>query len=481
MEKNKNSRPSYEEVISILKRDQEDQDALIEYAIYNFELGGGREIVQPLSILVKVMAEWANRKDKETEFKRIKKQVAEIFKHPNCSVELFLADVINESLIPPVQLAPILSWIALSIKEHSAILQAIGLLEKASKYIPDNYIYILNLLHLYLIEYDYSKSMKCANNYFKTYLKEFIFDETTGQLLTEDISSLRKLKSDELDLLALTYSVLKVLYVGGKIKYMNEWINRIEHWKSISTDLPKDLHLTLIRNENSYYNYMKEMAKVYNNTGVFENFEKIMSHRPLYVVGDSHSMSTAYQVIELNGERRVMIPYLVTGVKIWHLRGDSDFYPTYNFEKAIKCLSKMKNLDYVLLMVGEIDTRESFYKCVEKGIYKNIEEAISTVITIYIKKLKEIYKTLNCSLFVSPVLPTLDITRVAVLKYNYQLEKVMSTLDDSRIIYIGGREIEMVDPMKNELKPDYFLDTTHGNPNWLKLISQWKKVDVTEL
>lgn len=48
--------------------------------------------------------------------------------------------------------------------------------------------------------------------------------------------------------------------------------------------------------------------------------------------------SGAWSLVELRGEARVLVPRLVTGLKIWHMRQAGIFYPKHSF------LTTMANL-----------------------------------------------------------------------------------------------------------------------------------------
>ena len=54
--------------------------------------------------------------------------------------------------------------------------------------------------------------------------------------------------------------------------------------------------------------------------------------------GDSHSLSPAWRSLRWRGGRHLLRPVLVTGLKTWHLRPSSDFYPKANFEAAMKTI-----------------------------------------------------------------------------------------------------------------------------------------------
>jgi len=48
---------------------------------------------------------------------------------------------------------------------------------------------------------------------------------------------------------------------------------------------------------------------------------------PLYLAGDSHCLTAAWRTVTLRGEKRQLVPLLSTGLKAWHLREESVFYP----------------------------------------------------------------------------------------------------------------------------------------------------------
>ena len=54
--------------------------------------------------------------------------------------------------------------------------------------------------------------------------------------------------------------------------------------------------------------------------------------RPLYVFGDSHSLAPSWHRVVVCGEQRLLVPALVTGLKAWHIRPSSTFYPKRNYE-----------------------------------------------------------------------------------------------------------------------------------------------------
>lgn len=81
----------------------------------------------------------------------------------------------------------------------------------------------------------------------------------------------------------------------------------------------KNIHLSTSRNEHAYFCCISQLM-----TLIEFPIEKA---KPLYVCGDSHCLSPAWRIITVNNEKRLLTPVLVTGLKCWHLRKESNFYP----------------------------------------------------------------------------------------------------------------------------------------------------------
>ena len=102
---------------------------------------------------------------------------------------------------------------------------------------------------------------------------------------------------------------------------------------------------------------------------------------PIYVCGDSHVLSSAYAVISPTpNSKRVLLPKLVTGVKQWHLRKESDFYTKEIFRRA---MVSVPDGSEVIFCVGEIDCREGILVAVEKGVYKDVQEGMNATILVF--------------------------------------------------------------------------------------------------
>lgn len=65
----------------------------------------------------------------------------------------------------------------------------------------------------------------------------------------------------------------------------------------------------------------------------------------------------------LRGRLRLLHPLLVTGLKVWHLRETSSFYPKVQFWNTI---GQVPEGSRIVVLLGEIDCREGLAAAVEK-------------------------------------------------------------------------------------------------------------------
>ena len=142
----------------------------------------------------------------------------------------------------------------------------------------------------------------------------------------------------------------------------------------------RDLHLTSIRNEQAYYCCVAQLMEF-----VHVPLPREMPH--IYMCGDSHSMSSAWHTITVKSQRRLLVPKLVTGLKCFHLRPESDFFPKYNFKCVVDTIPDGAD---VVFMFGEIDCRDGIIRGVERAAYKDLEEGASVA---------------RCSLHFQPLTP----------------------------------------------------------------------------
>lgn len=274
-------------------------------------------------------------------------------------------------------------------------------------------------------------------------------DEVSGKILFQRAIEIdnsfsgtkETLSGENLDLIALLMTVIKIFYLQGKLNALPECYQVVEKARRVS-DI--SLHLTTIRNENAYYmciaqlltervktvaeGLMSEpdckaavrMAYQSPFSAAYHLKDSIRSNKLIYVVGDSHVLPLSWASIkDKNNNDVVLVPKLVTGVKHFHCRQTSEFYTKVGLLNAIKTIPDKSSVMFVL---GEIDCREGILRAVERDCYPTIDAGISATISMFIDniltKAVVVGRKAFTNVYVHPVLPVLKETRHLVKPYN---------------------------------------------------------------
>ncbi|KAG1688505.1 hypothetical protein DVH05_003596 [Phytophthora capsici] len=216
------------------------------------------------------------------------------------------------------------------------------------------------------------------------------------------------LSDAELDLMACYFTIAKILFVNGQLSALPALIRVLEPLR-----LGRDLHQTSIRNEAAYYACIAQLLSIEN--GLVHNPPQVGSDDAIYVCGDSHTLATAWREIRARGRPTLLRPALVTGLKHWHLRKESTFYPKVNFWRVV---ANIPSKSRVIFLFGEIDCREGIVEAVEKCKYETIEEGMIHTIGIFMETLADVVEKFEFDVYIHPVVPVLDETRSLVIEYN---------------------------------------------------------------
>jgi hypothetical protein len=83
-----------------------------------------------------------------------------------------------------------------------------------------------------------------------------------------------------------------------------------------------------------------------------------VGRKPIYIVGDSHVLSLAWQSLRLahTNAPRLVVPVVVTGLKAWHVRQETRFFTQTCLQTALRRLPT--ETQTILISAGEIDCRE---------------------------------------------------------------------------------------------------------------------------
>lgn len=333
-----------------------------------------------------------------------------------------------------------LSFIAGIVKESGGVLEGIEMYKRALECEPANPGYALSLAHAIELTYDYEGAFSIIKTFLRTnpnlsigsiitaaeimrYIEpvnccvHYVRSESPvlthwcapgGKAMngteTDDLSTdarpLAPYSRSELDLCALVCTLCKIMYVVGQLEVLPELVRLVELARR-----GRELHQTAIRNEMAYCGCVGRLLPYHHGPPTQP------TGSPLYFAGDSHALPPAWQTIVWNEESHMIVPRLVTGLKLWHLRPESKFFPKHNFWNTMRTIPD--NAD-VIFAFGEIDCREGIPKAVDKCRYDTVDEACQVLVDIYLNTLDVLRKERKFNIFIHPIVPVLDVTRHVV-------------------------------------------------------------------
>jgi hypothetical protein len=218
--------------------------------------------------------------------------------------------------------------------------------------------------------------------------------------------------------------------------------------------------------------------------------------KPLLVIGDSHVLSLAWQVISLQAtagtKQYRFIPIVITGLKAFHVRPEMRFFTNSNLHtclQRLRCYYHHHNGCTVLFSAGEIDCREGIggpellegYRPDKIGrlqslIEDNVQEYVASL-----EKLRQAYPVLQ-QILVMPVAPHAQRTGGKVVgrgvrrrithMWNDALRNALSPPAAVKGIYwldyeASLRQNDASSPVGYVLNPYYNADNTHLNAAFL--------------
>eukprot|EP00026_Physarum_polycephalum_P002628 Phypoly_transcript_02636.p1 GENE.Phypoly_transcript_02636~~Phypoly_transcript_02636.p1 ORF type:complete len:874 (+),score=132.36 Phypoly_transcript_02636:48-2624(+) len=460
-------------VTTVLRVNEEHPEAL---HVYGMAMRDMRKIGDAVKVYLKILI--LNPNDKA-----VKEDLADLLQQEGGMKALYT------ELAPTPTSAPAYAYIGTFIKEFGAVSESVALYKKALAIKSDSASYCLNLVHTMEVMGTYKEAFNVIKDFCKQNMRLTVggcscekiynvlknvddlqehsdkiwispeeaatqpvqkFDVAPQKGTTPD-RTLKPYDSDQLDLLALFATISKIAYVVGGLDIIPEIIKLIEPARE-----GRELHTTPVRNEMAYYSCVAQL--------MLTQSLPLVNYRKIYVVGDSHSLSPGWRTINVKGEKILLQPSLVTGLKIWHLRPNTKFFPKANFHNVIRKIPKGST---IIIALGEIDCREGLLVSVEKCRYNDLDEAISTSLNIYIGVIRQLIKDHNFTVYVHPPPPVLDPTRKQVKKYAQALKERLKT--EQGIYYLDIFDA-MLAPDKDDLYAPYKFDGTHLDPCYITLI-----------
>jgi hypothetical protein len=177
----------------------------------------------------------------------------------------------------------------------------------------------------------------------------------------------------------------------------------------------------------------------------------------LFLVGDSHVLSLAWQTIQIHPNsdvvasprNRVIVPVVVTGLKAWHVRPNTRFFTHTNLRIALeRILSNDRQPKTILVSAGEIDCREGMGGPLLQGYRESCHDVVQNTAREYVQGLYEICIAKHSDIhqvLVLPVAPHLQNNKGRVQSRESRLETMR----------VWNQELRQLLPFRNTI---YFLD-----------------------
>ena len=185
------------------------------------------------------------------------------------------------------------------------------------------------------------------------------------------------------------------------------------------------------KNERVYWRYLSNILKWHENK--YLGVKKVKNDKILYVVGESHSLTSHHLCIQNSGFNFFCSARLIKGCKQWHLGNAFRNKYKHQFETIFSALPKHS---YVLLAIGEIDCRLDTGIIVHKRKFpeKQIKEIISNTIENYLTYIENTNFEYQHNVTIQGVpCPNLDVKnhserkirqlRETINIFNYELKK----------------------------------------------------------
>jgi hypothetical protein len=221
------------------------------------------------------------------------------------------------------------------------------------------------------------------------------------------------------------------------------------------------------------------------------------THPPLFVVGDSHTLSTSWQTLLLRrtNKSRTLVPVPITGLKAWHCRSQTRFFTRYNLQVVLN-ERLPPSAKTIILSAGEIDCREGIGGKLLEGYYSNCDEAIENTVREYVAAVRQIVESAENpvqQVLLAPVAPHAyrsrkngkargrDMRRERTLLWNTVLERECQETAavnnrGCRIFFLNYepllRKEDPSNPVGYVLHSDYNADFTHLNSAYLPQLEQ---------
>jgi len=146
---------------------------------------------------------------------------------------------------------------------------------------------------------------------------------------------------------------LSIIYwVNGNLDEVSECLGNIDNLQGMSQK-----ELGFVR---PYRIFLSALVSYRNNNR--DLYVGRGDERALHLIGESHSLTPANIIVNIEGDKYRVVPHPIIGCKAWHLANENQNKYKLQFEKIVEMIPSG---DKVVIIVGEIDCRN------DEGIIKH--------------------------------------------------------------------------------------------------------------
>ena len=223
------------------------------------------------------------------------------------------------------------------------------------------------------------------------------------------------------------YILVKALVLGERVKlhrrgtlvpYHTPIWDTVRGFDQRKFETPDEVPYDNVNKYHSLYDQILEVLDTCNSSqgdsAHFRQRKKLpnvhTSYPPIFVLGDSHVLSIAWQTICIPGRRsgtgpslRTAVPFPATGIKAWHARQGTRFFTHYNLQTCLRRLPASTRT--ILLSAGEIDCREGIGGRLLEGYYNSCDDAVRSTVSEYIRAVNSLAECYSLQILLLPVAP----------------------------------------------------------------------------
>jgi hypothetical protein len=213
--------------------------------------------------------------------------------------------------------------------------------------------------------------------------------------------------------------------------------------------------------------------------------------RPIYIVGDSHVLSLAWQYLCISGILRIVIPMVVTGLKAWHIRPETRFFTHTGLQTMIRRLLQRQQdhspATTIVISAGEIDCREGIGGPVLEGYNTGLGEEqhrVERTVKEYVAALRQVVSAHAdlAQILVMPVpahcrsrkgrVKGRAVRRETTRLWNQALRQQLPIRNDFAIFFLDYEAALLDGSQDYVLRPAFNADSTHMNAAFARHFEQ---------